>query len=56
MQLTERIKLLHRSSERMMDALKLERDEPFWFFMRREIWIHLKRTLELVWAVLKKKQ
>jgi len=56
MELAERIELLHRSSERLVEALELTRDRDWWRFMRREVWLHLKRTLELVWAVLAKKQ
>lgn len=56
MKLPERVELLHRSSERLMEALKLTRDLYYWAFMRREVWIHLKRTIELLWAVMRKKE
>ncbi len=56
MKLAERIELLHRSNERMLEALKLPRDQNFWAFMRRELWIHLKRTLETWWLVLWQKE
>jgi len=56
MKLPERVELLHRSSERLMEALKLTRDRDWWAFMSREVWIHLKRTIELLWAVMRKKE
>ncbi len=56
MKLAEKIELLNRSSQRMMDALKLPWDEKFWWFLRREAWLHLKRSLELWWMVLRKKE
>lgn len=53
--LARKIELLHNSSERMMKALGLSRDAAWWRFMRREVWLHLKRTLELMWMVLRRK-
>ena len=55
MKLGKKVELLHRSSQRMLEALKLPRDEHFWWFMRQELWIHLKRTVEAWWYVLWKK-
>jgi len=52
--LKQKIELLHRSSERLMEALDLPRDRAWWGFMSREVWVHLKRTLELLWAVIRK--
>ena len=52
MNLAERIELLHRSSERLMEAVKLPRDDKFWWFMRRELWVHLKRSFEALWHAL----
>ena len=52
MRLEERIELLHRSASRLMDSLPLTRDEAWWLFMRREIWVHLKRTVEAWWAII----
>ena len=46
-QMSQRVELLHRSSERMMRALKMPRDRRWIKFMRREAWIHLKRSLGL---------
>lgn len=56
MTLQRKIKLIHQSSERLMKALELTKDRYRWVFMRRETWIHLKRTLELLWLVLRRKE
>lgn len=53
--LSRKVELVHRSSERMLKSLGLTRDKNWWRFMRRELWIHLKRTVELMWAVVRKK-
>ncbi len=55
MKLEKKVELLHRSSQRMLEALKLTKDEHFWWFMRQELWIHFKRTVEIWWMVLRKK-
>jgi len=55
MKLERKIELLHQSSERLMRSLKLPRDKGWWVFMRRESWLHFKRSWELLWAVLRKK-
>jgi hypothetical protein len=55
MSLQRKIELLHNSSERLMRALKLPRDKGWWGFMKQEAWLHFKRFLELLWAVLRKK-
>jgi hypothetical protein len=55
MALQRKIELLHNSSERLMKALKLPRDKGWWVFMRQEAWLHFKRSLELLWTVLRKK-
>ncbi len=52
MKLPQAIELLHRSSERMMSAIRESHDEPFWFFMREEIWLHFKRTIQAWWAII----
>lgn len=56
MKLPQRIELLHRSSQRMMDVVKKDRDATWWAFMRRESWTHLKRAIEVWWAILRKKE
>lgn len=53
--LKRKIELLHNSSERMMKAIGKDRDSAFWLFMRRESWIHLKRSLGLLWMVWRRK-
>lgn len=55
MKLEKKVELLLFSSQRMLEALKLPRDKHFWWFMHRELWIHLKRTVEAWWCVLWKK-
>ena len=56
MKLERKVELLHQSSERLMEALKLPRDLTWWRFMRREAWVHLKRSIELWWMVLREKE
>lgn len=56
MTLARKVELLHRSTERMMKALEQTRDLTWWAFMRRETWIHLKRSWELWWLVLMGKE
>ena len=51
MKLEETIERLHRSSSRMMELLKLPRDKAWRQFLRRETWIHIKRTTRLAWLV-----
>jgi hypothetical protein len=53
--LQRKIELLHNSSERLIRALKLPRDKGWWDFIRRESWLHFKRSLELLWMVVRKK-
>ncbi len=62
MKLEQRVELLHRSSQRLMDALEgLEKPEALttregkiaWsLFIRREIWIHLKLTIKTWWEII----
>lgn len=54
--LPRKIELIHRSSSRMMELLKEPRNEFWWEFLRRETWLHLKRTFELAWMVFRKKE
>lgn len=49
--LEKKIHFIERSTERLKKAYQLPRDSGFWWFMRKETWIHLKRTLELAWHV-----
>lgn len=56
MKLEQRIELLHRSSQRLMDALKEERTVEWWRLVRSECWVHLKRTLEAWWQVIRGKE
>ena len=50
------VELIFKSANRMMGVLELPRDKMWWWFMRREAWIHLKRSWELWWMVLRKKE
>lgn len=56
MTLERKVELLHRSSDRLMKALDLARDQVWWGFIHREVWVHLKWTLELLWVVLRRKE
>jgi len=47
MKLEQTIELLHRSSRRMTELLKLPQDVYFWWFLRRESWIHLRLSIRL---------
>lgn len=51
MNLERRIELLHNSSNRMMEVVKIKDASAWLSFMKRELKIHLKRTLEIMWAV-----
>jgi hypothetical protein len=53
MELEQLIELIHRSSQRMMDALELERTSEWHEFMCREAGVHLERTRELQEALKK---
>jgi len=55
MRLERKIELLHQSSERLLRSLKLPQDKGWWVFMRRESWLHFKRSWGLLWAVLRRK-
>jgi len=55
MTLPRKIELLHHSSERMLKALKWPKDKIWWAFMNREVWIHLKLSLKVLWVVLRRK-
>lgn len=56
--LTRQIELICRSSERMRGIHDLvpERGAFFWAFLKRESWIHLKRSLGLWWMVIRGKE
>ena len=57
MALKRKIELIHRSSNRLMTLVdELARGNPWWEVLRREAWLHLRRTVELLWLVLRKKQ
>lgn len=53
--LIRKVDLIGSSSERMKRALLLERNSFFWKFMQKEVFLHLKRTLELWWMVRRRK-
>lgn len=57
--LRKKIFFISRSTERLQHALRLSivrGDEAWWHFMRREAWLHLKRSLELLIMVLRKRR
>ncbi len=39
----------------MIKALELPRDKGWWWFMRKEAWLHLQRAWEVMWMVLWRK-
>lgn len=55
LRLERKVRLIVRSTIRLAEALDLPRNEDWWWFVRREAWIHLKRSLELWWMVLRHK-
>ena len=57
MGLQRKVELIWNSADRMMEALDLpRRDKMWWWFMHREAWLHLKRSWELWWMVLRRKE
>jgi len=53
--LRHKVELLHRSSERLVRAAGIKRiDRTWWRFVRKESWIHLRRSLELFLMVLRR--
>lgn len=53
MKLEQSVELLHRSSQRMMSALRDPREDVAWlFFMRREGWLHLWLTIRTLWKII----
>ncbi len=52
----QKVELLHRSSNRMMEMLDLPRDKKFWKFFRREWWVHFKRTMTLLPYVIRRRE
>lgn len=56
MKLERKVELISNSAGRLQSALKLARSPEWWAFMQKEAWLHLRRTLELLWLVLRKRQ
>ena len=52
MKLEQRIELLHRSSRRLMETVELRNDYDVVFFLWREIRLHLRRTLQILWCIM----
>ncbi len=53
MRLQRKVELIARSSDRMVSCIRDPRkDDSWWVFMRKESWIHFKRSLELLWMVI----
>lgn len=55
MKLAQRIELLHRSSERMMRLIARPGGDLWWNTLKKETWIHLKRSFELWWYMIRRK-
>lgn len=47
---------IQKSSDRLERTLAMPRDRIFWRFLRREAWIHLQRSLELLWFSVRRKE
>jgi len=56
MGLQRKVELIWNSADRMVRVLELPRDKRWWVFMRWESWVHLKRSWELWWLVLRRKE
>jgi len=54
--LEKKIELIKRSADRLERGIRIQEDSMFWKFMRRELWIHWKRTTEALWMVIRKKK
>ena len=55
MKLNRTIELLHFSSSRMVEMLSEPRGRLWWALMRREVIIHLKRTIETCLLVVRRR-
>lgn len=56
MKLAQRIELLHRSSQRMMDSLEIEnKDKVWWDFMKKEARMHLWLSIKVWWHIFRSK-
>ncbi len=55
MPLRKKIDLIDKSTKRLLQTLEMPRDKIWWGFMRREAWVHLKRSIELWWMTVRKK-
>ena len=55
-----RVDLLARSTNRLLRAMRMpkekRKDPKWWWFMRKEAWIHLKQSLKLIWAIWRRKE
>lgn len=55
--LRHNVELLHRSSERLLRAVRIKHNDRIWWrSVRKESWIHLRRSLELFLMVLRRKR
>jgi len=53
--LKRKIELIRRSTDRLERGMNLEDEQSFWIFLRKELWLHWKRTTEALLMVLRKK-
>ncbi len=58
MKLEHKLEHLTNSTRRLNTAYVClpDHDYIFWDFMRREAWVHIKRSVEFMWMVLRKKE
>lgn len=59
MKLAKRVEWLHRSSGRLMRLVSIKPDDytsdVWWAALKREAWVHLKRSFELWWSLFRRK-
>lgn len=54
--LRHKVEMIARSTDRLQRALTLARDDYAWAFLRKESWLHLRRSLELWWMVIRRRE
>ncbi|MHB8084382.1 MAG: hypothetical protein ACYDHZ_00955 [Dehalococcoidia bacterium] len=54
--LKRQIELLYWSACRIKKAIDLPRSESTWRFLRAELWLHMRRTIQVWWSVIRRKE
>jgi len=57
MKLEQTVELLYRSSQRLLEAVRLKQDKNYnvWWFLHREAWLHLRLSIRLYLKTLLRK-